>query len=267
MLGKMHTRKAPQNSQFGDEGFPDGRYVMLAGDKQNALLIADPLNSIEPKPEQWLDKNFFKVERPKAVAVTFPAATNSWKITRDGESGEWKLDDTKTDEKVDSNKIAGVTSPFASPTFNDVLSKSAKPENNGLDKPTIVTVDTFDDFIYTVKVGKKSGDDYPMTMAVSANFPKDRPIDTNETAEIKAKADKAWADRQKQLDEKLKSAKAFENWTYLVPTYCVEPVLKERKDLLVEKTEEKPAEKTDAAADKKEESKPADKPGAPRERN
>src|SRR5581483_11035127 len=105
-------------------------------------------------------------ERPKAVAVAFPAATNSWKILRDTESGEWKLAEARPEEKLDSNKVSGVSSPFSSPSFNDVVSQSAKPEDHGLDKPTVVTVDTFDDLTYTLKVGKKSGEDYPVKMAV-----------------------------------------------------------------------------------------------------
>ena len=119
------------------------------------MLIADPLNNIEPKPEDWLNKDFFKVERPKAVAVTYPVATNSWKLARDTESGEWKLAEAKPEEKLDAARASGVSSPFASPMFNDVVAPGAKPEDNGLDKPTVVTVETFDDFVYTVKIGER----------------------------------------------------------------------------------------------------------------
>ncbi len=258
-LGKKHVRK-PQSatpSPYGDDGFPDGRYVMVSGNSQDALLISDPLNNLDPKPSEWLKKDFFHVERPKAVAVTFPVATNSWKIVRDTESGDWKFADAKPDEKLDSTKASGVSNPFSSPSFNDVLSLSAKPEDNGLDKPTLVTIDTFDDFTYTVKVGKKSGDDYPVNVAVAANFPKERIPAKDEKPEDKDKADKAWKERQKQLETKLKDAQAFEKWTYLVPSYNVDPLLKEHKDLLEEKKKEepKPADKADASTptDKKDE--------------
>ena len=255
-LGKMHMGKAPANSQFGGEGFPDGRYVLLTGDTQNALLIADPLSNVEPKPEQWLNKDFFKVERPKAIAVNFPAATNSWKLTRDTETGAWTLADTKPGEQLDTNKISGVTGPFASPTLNDVLPSSAA---TNWDKPTVVTVDTFDDFTYTVAVGSKTNDDYPVTVTIAANFPKERVPAKDEKPEDKAKADKAWSDRQKQLDDKLAKTKALERWAYLVPAWNVDPVLKERKDLMVEKKEEKPADKTVSADGTKIDPIPVDK--------
>lgn len=247
-LGKKHVAKAPQQSQspMGDEGFPDGRYVMVGGNSQQALLISDPLNNIEPKPEDWLNKDFFKIERPKSIAVTFAVATNSWKLMRDTESGEWKLADAKPEEKLDAARVSGVTSPFASPSFNDVLSQKSKPEESGLDKPTVVTVETFDDFIYTIKVGTKKDDNYPLTVNVANNFPKERIPAKDEKPEDKDKADKAWKERQKQLEDKLKDIKKFENWTYLVSAWSVDPILKERKDLLEEKKEE-PKEKDKSA--------------------
>ena len=240
-LGKQHVRKPTQQqaAQFGDEGFPDGRYDMFGGNAQNALLIGDPLSNIEAKPEQWLNKDFIKVERPKSIEVDFPAATNSWELVRDTETGDWKLVNAKPEEKLDSTKVPGVSNPFSAPSFNDVLPPNAKPEDSGLDKPITVTIATFDDFIYKIKVGRKSGENYPVLVSVTADFPKDRIPAKDEKPADKDKADKAWKERQKQLEEKLKQAKAFENWTYLVPTWNVDPVLKERKDLLtVEKKEE-----------------------------
>ncbi len=246
-LGKKHVRKSAQMSQFGDEGFPDGRYLLAGTDTKHALLVSDALLSIEAKPENWIKKDFFKIERPKAISVTYAAATNSWKLVRDTETGDWKLADAKAEEKLDATKVSGVTAPFASPSLNDVALSSAKPADYGLDQPTTVAVETFDDFAYTVTVGKKVGEDYALTVAVVANFPKERTPGKDEKPEDKDKADKAFKDRQKTLEDKLKEAKNFEQWIYLVPSWSVDPVLKNRKDLFEEK---------------KDETKPAD-PGAP----
>ncbi len=236
-LGKKHVKKSQQPSPFGDEGLADGRYVMVSGNSKNALLIADALSNIEPKPESWLKKDFFHVERPKSVTVSFPGGTNSWKILRDTETGDWKLADARPDEKLDTSKSYGVTTPFSSPSFSDVLLPSASLGDYGLDKPTVVTVETFDDFVYTVNVGKRMGDDYAVKVTVAANFPKERVPAKDEKPEDRLKADKAWSDRQKQLADKLKEAQAYSSWTYMVPTYTVEPLLKDRKDLLPDKKE------------------------------
>jgi hypothetical protein len=255
LLGKNHSRKGQGEPMgFGDEGMADGRYVLTGTEKSHALLVADALNNVEPKPDSWLDKDFFKIEKPKSIEVGFPAAaSNSWKLTRDTEAGDWKLADAKKDEKLDSGKSAGAASPFASPSFNDVVYPAGKPADQGLDKPTLVNVETFDGFSYTVKIGKKTGEDYPITVAVTANLPKERAAAKDEKPEDKAKADKAWQDQQKVLQDKLKKEKSFEGWTYLLPAWNVDPTLKERKDLL----EDKKDAKTPATDDKKEDPGPA----------
>jgi hypothetical protein len=220
----------------------------VGGNTHNALLIADPLNNLEAKPDVWVSKDFFKIERPKAIAVTFPAATNSWKIIRDTETGDWNFADAKGDEKLDQARASGVSSPFASPSFTDVLPANTQPQPPGLDKPTVVTVDTFDDLTYTVKVGSKTNDDYPITVTVAANFPKQRVPAKDEKPEDKAKADAAWAKRQSDLEARVKQTKEFENWIYLIPSWTVEPVLKDRKDLVAEKKEEtKKEDSTDSS--------------------
>ncbi len=235
-LGKSHFPKSAQKSPFGeDQSYPDARYVMLAGDTRNVLLVADPLSEVEPRPEQWLNKDFFKVERPKAVAVAYPEASNSWRIARDTETGDWKLDGLKPGLTENTTNLPSVTSPFTAPSFEDVLAPATKPEETGLDKPTTVTVDTFDDFTYTVKIGKKNGENYPITMAVVANFPKVRVPAKDEKPEDKDKADKAWQTRQKQLDDTLKQMQAYQNWVYLVPGWSVDALQKNLGDLVMEK--------------------------------
>ena len=251
ILGVYHTRKSFQKSPMGgDESFRDGRYVALAGDTQKVLLVGDSLETIEPKPEQWLNKDFFKIELPKDLAVTYADASNSWKIIRETENGGWKLANATTNESVDSNKLNGLTGPLASLSFDDVMAPSTKPSETGLDKPTVLAVDTFDDFSYTVKIGSKTSESYPITVTVSANLPKERPEVKDEKPEDKTKADKAWADRKQALEDKLKQAQSFENWIYLVPAWSLDSTLKERKDLMEEKKEEpKPADQPGPAAD------------------
>ena len=96
---------------MGGGGWPDGRYVKVGPSAQEVALISDALANIEPKPEQWLNKDFFKVEKVRSVAVTFTNATNSWKLDRDTEAGEWKLAEAKPEEKLDTSKASGVSNP------------------------------------------------------------------------------------------------------------------------------------------------------------
>jgi hypothetical protein len=130
---------------------------------------------------------------------------------------------------------------------------SAKPEQTGFDKPTTVSIETFDGFNYTLKVGAKTNDNYFLNMNVAANFPKERAPGKDEKPEDKAKLDKEFADKLKKLEEKLKEEKAFEPWTYLVASWTVDPVLKERSQLLVEKKDETKKDETKPGESKPEE--------------
>jgi len=240
LLGKKHMQKSKTPSPYGelgDNGWPDGRYVQVAGNAGTVAVISDALSNIEPKPEQWLNKDFVKVEKVRSIAVVFPEPTNSWKLSRETESGDWKLADAKPAEQLDSSKTSSVSNPLSSPSFNDVDTTSST-QQLGLDKPTVVTLDTFDDFSYTLKVGQKTNDNYPLLVAVAAQLPKERTPAKDEKPEDKDKLDKQFKEQQKKLADKLAQEQAFQNWTYLVSSWTLEPLLKSRSQLMVEKKEE-----------------------------
>jgi hypothetical protein len=207
---------------------------------ENVSLISETFANIDPKPEQWLNKDFFKIEKPRSIAVTFPTATNSWKLTRETETAEWKLADPKPGEQLDTSKASGVSNPFSSANFVDVMTNSP----SDLDKS--IVVDTFDNFSYTIKVGSKTNDNYVLAMSVSADLPRERTPAKDEKPEDKDKLDKEFKEKQKKLEEKLTQEKAFEKWTYLVSGWTVDSLLKERSQLLAEKKEE--PKKDDKAA-------------------
>ena len=221
LLGKKHMKKPAGNSPMGgmgDDGWPDGRYVMVGTATGTAALISDPLDDIQSKPDQWLDKNFLSVEKPRAIAVDFPVATNSWKLTRASETNDWELADARAGEKLDSTKISSVTSPLGSPSFNDVATLSSAGSTGN----TVLTIETFDGFTYVSKIGAKENDNYPVSFSISANLP------------AADKADKDAQARQKTLAGKLAREQAFTNWVYQMPSYSLDEVLKTRQQLMVE---------------------------------
>ncbi|HEY2951029.1 MAG TPA: hypothetical protein VGK40_00520, partial [Verrucomicrobiae bacterium] len=124
----------------------------------------------------------------------------------------------------------------------------------GLEKPTVATLETFDNFNYTLKLGGSGDGDRQVQVAVSANLAKDRAPGKDEKPEDKTKLDKEFAEKNKKLEDKLKAEKAFEKWTYTVAKYTVDQLLKERHELLAEKKEEPKKEEP-----KKDEPKPGDK--------
>ena len=270
LLGKKHFHKSAQPSpmgEMGDEGWPDGRYVTTGSSASDVVvalpsnsrlasryekvkavnLISDALSNIEPKPDQWLNKDFPKIEKLRSLAVTFQHPTNSWKLTRETETGEWKLADLKPGEQLDTSKTSGLASSLSSMSFNDVA-VGAKPETLGLDKPTVAALETFDNFSYTLKIGQKTNDNYPLTLAVAAHIPTERQPGKDEKPADKTKLDKEFKDNQKKLEDKLAQEKTCEPWTYLVSSWTVEPLLKERSQLMAEKKPEPKKEEKPAAA-------------------
>lgn len=255
LLGAKSMKESGGDSPFGGGSFPDGRYIMVGSDVQSVALVTEAFSNVEAKPEDWLDKEWFKVEKLKSVAVTAANATNNWKLSRESETGEWKLADAKAGELLDNGKSSSATSALSYPSFNDLATNSA-PEATGMDKAIVAKLETFDGFTYTVKVGGKSGEDsHYFQVAVAGSFPKERTPGKDEKPEDKDKLDKEFKDSVAKLEEKLKKDKAFEKWTYVVSKWTVDAFLKERKDLLAEKKEEPKPEET------KKDTPPAPKPG------
>lgn len=246
VLGKKLTKKS-EGGPFGGGEFPVGRWVRDTASKDTVLVTTEQFADAEPKPENWLEKDFLKVERVKSIAVTYATnAATGWTVTRETEGAEWKLAGLKPTEQADTNKLSALGSPLSSPAFADVVA-DPKPDKTGLDKPATLVLQTFDGFTYTAKAGTASGDNYPFTIAITGNFPKARTPAADEKPEDKAKLDKDFADAQKKLADKLAADAKFAKWTYLVSKWTLDSVLKSRTDLLVEKKDEpKPEAKPSA---------------------
>jgi hypothetical protein len=220
-LGKSHQHESSQASatpDMGDQGWPDGRYVRTATNADTVAVIADPLTEVNTDASQWLDKTFFKVENPRTVSVTYPNATNSWELI--SETNGWKLAGAKPDEKLDDSQASETADSLSSPGFNDVATE-LKAQPAGLDRPTRIAIKTADGFHYAINVGGKTNDNYFMTVAVSATFSK-----TNAP------------DASKKLADKLAQEITLNQWTYLVPNWTLDPLLKTRTQLLVARTAE-----------------------------
>jgi len=247
LLGKKHAHKSDRPDPYGMGESSDGRYVMRTDDTKNVLLISDPLSTVEPNADHWLNKDFFKVEKVRSITLNSTNSASSWKVTRDTESGPWKLVDAKAGEVLDTNKVSSLGSTLSSPGFVDVSTNSAA--DAGLDKPMTLVIETFDNFNYTIRLGNKTPENnYYTQVAVTANLPKERTPAKDEKPEDKARLDKEFADKNKPLQDKLANEQKLDKWTYLVASWTVDPVTRNRADLLEEKKEEKKA--TTAATNK-----------------
>jgi hypothetical protein len=238
VLGKKYLKKS-EDGPMEMEGFPAGRYVMpLGGNKVS--LVSETLDDVEAKPERWLRKDFIKIENPKSIALAGTTEPMHWTVTRDTATAEWKLEGAKPDEKLDQNKVSPIASALANPSFKDVLARDAKPEETGLDKPSTVTINTFDEFSYVLKIGKLTNEAYPVQFTVSANLAKERTPAKDEKAEDKTRLDEEFKAKNERLEEKLAAEKKLEERIYLVEKFSIDALLKDRAALLAEKKPETP---------------------------
>lgn len=239
LLGKTFLKKG--DASMGDmPGFPAGRYLMPLADKAKVSLVSETFEDATPKPEQWLKKDFIKMEAPKSITLAGTTDAQHWKLTRESGAGDWTLADAKPEEQLDKTKASPLNSLFANASFVDVLAPDAKPAETGLDKPAIATFETTDNFTYILKIGKLTGDNYPITIEVSANLVKERTPGKDEKPEDKTKLDTDFQANLKRLEEKLASQKKFEGRPYLIAKFTVDSLLKDRSALLAEKKAETP---------------------------
>lgn len=226
-LGKYQMRVENRPSPIGGDspGFPTGRWLLVGDATNRAVLVSEPLSNLAPQPQSWLNKDFFRVERLKAVTATFPDAANSWSVARETESDEWKLADAREGESLDASRAGAFNWALSSPTFNDVT--TVAPEN-----PVTLRLETFDGLTYTLTAGDELDGNTPLTVAVTGNHPRTRAAPEGESDEDKTRLDKEFADNLKRLDEKVAREKAFEGRVFLVPPWTLDALLNPRHEML-----------------------------------
>jgi len=234
LLGKKNLRNADQPAGEGG-GFAVGRYVMSQDGSNRVFLVSDTFEEIQMKPEQWLSRDFIKVENPKSIAVAGTTPAMNWKLVRDAAASPWKLADAKPGEELDNAKAAGVASIFSYGSFADVLAPDAPVTETGLDKPATIRIETFDNFSYELKVGKLMGENYPVLVSVKGDPPKERTPAADEKPEDKARLDQEFQTKQKQLADKLAAEQKLPTRPYLIAKSTIDQVLKDRAALMAEK--------------------------------
>ena len=204
---------------------PVGRYVLSPGSHM-VLVVSDALNSAEAKPERWLAKDFFKAERIKSLTASGDGV--QWKIARDEEFGQWKFADGAG--QLDASAAVAAVNSLTALAFTDV---AVDVKADSFDKPRTFVAETYDNLTYTVRIAKKpDGDNYYLSFAVSGEPPRERTPEKGEKPADKERLDKQFADDLKKLDERLKLEKSLAGWTYVVAGKTLQPLLKDRAQLI-----------------------------------
>ncbi|MCP5545663.1 MAG: DUF4340 domain-containing protein [Akkermansiaceae bacterium] len=258
-LGKNISGGANDNPMMG--GGSVGRYVRNLGDESGFYAINEMFSAISAEPKRWLKTDFFSPEKIESVSLSKAGSDDlAWKVVRDGEEAEFKLDGAAANEVLDTTSGNPLKTLFSYARFDDVVSPEDYAERANEEKKRTAVIKTFEGFTYTVTItppkAKKddaaeedaaeeeddaaSSDAHFLTVSVSAEIPKERKKEEGEKEEDAKTKDEAFATRSKELTEKLEKEKALEGRIFEVAKYTVEPLLKKRKEL-VKKPEPQPA--------------------------
>jgi hypothetical protein len=236
LLGKEFMR----GGAAGTPSYPIGRFVITGKDvpalqaAQSVVVVGDTLSAASGKPESWLQKDFFKVERIKSIAVKGEDAAHSWTIARAKPDDFWKLEGAASSDDFDpvnGNQAAGALEAML---MQDVV-LGAGDDVTGLAAPIVVTAQTFDNLNYTMRIGKKKDDQRYLRVALTGEAPKQRTPAANEKPEDKDKLDKAFKNESAKLEARLKQERGLSDWTYLVPGWKLESMLRARAQLKADK--------------------------------
>jgi hypothetical protein len=231
LLGRRHDRKQKDNEPLGMRGWFDGRYVLYPSEPENILLIPNELPGAAETPNAWLDTTFFKVENQKFVSLVSPDPKKNWELIRETPDSKWTMTGLAPNETLDRQKLAQATEIWTWPRFVDIASNAPVSET-GLDKPSIITVVTFDNLAYTVKVGNKRPDDtYYMTVNVAFDANAERVSSPDETAEQKKKLDEEFQSRKMALQAKVAQYRSFAPWIFIAEDEWLHCVLRDRSEL------------------------------------
>jgi len=230
LLGKKVTARTAAEGPSPEQGVPTGRYVMPGTETGSVALVSDPLGAAEAKPDAWLSKDLIRAERVRTITASGPDGRQRFSLSRETESYDWKL---AGGGKPDLQKAQDALNPLQGMSLSDVVPDSAA---TGLDRPIVIRAQTLDGVTYTLRVGSKTAEDrYFISISVNGELAAARTAGKSETAEEKEKQDKAFAENRARLLEKLEREKKLDRWTYLVARTAVEPLLRERAQLLPQK--------------------------------
>jgi hypothetical protein len=211
------------------EGIPTGRYILVAAEPQRVNVVNDAFVNVLAKPERWLVKELFRVERPKSIVALGPDGKEDWTLTKETEEGFWKLVGPGT---LDLQKGTDAGSALYALPIADAA-PGVSDADAGLDKPRTIRAQTYDGWTYELKIGKSAPENrYYLRSSVAGTVPQARTPPADEKAEDKEKAEKAFAERREALEAKLAREQSVAGRTVLATKTSVDALLRDRKGLL-----------------------------------
>lgn len=246
-VGKNIESASASASPFG--GGATGRFVRNHADESGFYAVSELFASLGDDTSKWLLDDFIRLEKIQSVSVTQPGKADiAWKITRDNEEADFKIDGAAAGEAIEPATATAFKSLLSFARFEDVVPAAEVEKDSIADQKRVATVTTFEGFNYTItftpsKPSEKPAavdptdpnpaptETYLVKVSVNAEIPKERKKEEGEKPEDAKTKDEAFATRSKELTEKLATEKALEAFTFRVAKASFENLAKDRPTL------------------------------------
>ncbi len=245
-LGKNIENAASAESPMGAANAL-GRYIRNHEDASGFYAVSEMFPSLSTEPSRWLAEDFLNPEKIKSISVSLPdKAEIAWKITRETEEAEFKLEGATATEAINKEATDPLKSLFSYARFEDVIPKEKVAEVSAADGKRSATIETFEGFTYTVTflpskaapappaadTPPPTSENYVFSFTVTAELPQARTKVEGEKPEDAKTKDEAFKQRLEALTKKLNSEKALEDRTFEVSKALIEPLLKDRAAII-----------------------------------
>lgn len=250
-LAKVSLGKNIEGSQDASPmgAMPVGRYIRNHADESGFYAVNEMFFSVSADVTRWLAEEFIAPDKIKSVSLSQKGSDAvAWKLVRDAENAEFKLEGLKSGEALTSENVAPIKSLFSFARFEDVVTTAAAAERGDATGKRNAIIETFDGFTYTLTItplkpgtgpASSAPDNQLVTVSVSANLPTERIKPEGEKPEDAKAKDEEFAARLKALNEKLAKEQSLAGRTFELSKNTLDALLKER-ETLVKKAEPAP---------------------------
>ena len=242
-FGKNLEAANASASPFG--GGSTGRFVRNHADESGIYVTSELFPTLTASPESWLNDEFLKIEKIKAITVSEPGKPDAtaWKLTRPTADAEFALEGKTDAEELNTDNITPLKSLFSYARFEDVVTADKADAAWLKDQRQTAVIETEEGFNYSLTFGPMqkpaetspdapAAESYLMTVTVTATIPAERKKEEGEKEEDAKTKDEAFATRKKALEERLAADRKLEGRTFKVSKYTVEALLKKRAELV-----------------------------------
>jgi hypothetical protein len=237
-----------------------GRYIRNHADESGFYAVSEMFPSVSAEIPRWLSDEFISPEKIKSITLSQKGKDEpAWKLTRDTEEAEFKLEGASGSEVLDTAVTAPLKSLFSYARFEDVVNNDKVTGRAYAAGKRSAVIETFEGFKYTLAITPAKApatpppaiaanpqapppatDNQLLTVTVAAELPKERKKEEGEKPEDAKTKDAAFTDRLKTLKEKLEKEQKLAGRTFEVSKSTVDALLKER-DQLITKAAPSPA--------------------------